>query len=261
MASKNDTIVAGVENLSQDDLVDLYHKLAESYRVLKEGNEECKQEFHQQKIQIKILVSSQNHLQNELESINATHDEELQNIIRKNSSVVDHLKITTNELMADKIQLETKVDELNSKLLVIQLEHDKLKTKSLCQRTHTRVSDSFSRNLELENESLQLMLNEVKAKLDEAESESSRKQSRLEEFNEQILCMEDNLESKKSEIEEKNDATEILQEKIHELTVELAMLKTAPDDPSEFTLSNKFETLFSLFHRFRSQRQFPLRRG
>lgn len=259
MSSKNDTIVIGVENMSQDGLVDVYDKLAESYRRLKQENEECKQVFHQQKLQVKMLISSQNDLQSELECINATYREDIQEIKRKSSSEIAHLKSRNHDLTIDKIQLETKIDELNSKLLERQKECEELKAEVACQKPNSRVSDSFSRNIELENENLQQMLHEMKAQLNEIELQGSEKQSRLEELTERLHCLEDNLESKKHEIEEKNDAMETFQEKINELTVELAMLKTAPDDASKLLFIDLKRLTF--ISSFRSQRQFTLRRG
>lgn len=55
MSSNNDTIIADVSMYSQDDLVDLYVKLAESYRRIKEENENLNQENFHAKQQIKMF--------------------------------------------------------------------------------------------------------------------------------------------------------------------------------------------------------------
>ena len=233
MSSSNDSIVNSVENMSQDDLVDLYEKLVKSYRHLKEENEKCKQELHHERLQKKTLISTQNDLQSELDSINYTHQKELQAFTEKSSSTTEHFRKTNQELLADKIQLETDVDELSKQLQDFKIECNELRAKILSHELSPRVSDSFSRNLEIENENLQSMLLELKLKLTETSALNSQNRSRIEELTEKILCLEDNLESKKIDLEEKDDAIETLQEKIHDMTIELALLKTAPDDASK----------------------------
>lgn len=236
MTSNNETIVNNVCNLSQDDLVDEYEKLATSYRQLKEENERRKQELHQERIQKKTLISTQNDLQHELESINTIHQEELRVFHEKTRSTVEFLKQRNHELQNEKIQFESETEELKKELQDSQADYDELRTKLQNFKPPTRLSDSFNRHLESENESLQNELREMKAKLTKTETESRQKHSQITELNEKILCLEDNLESRKSEIGEKNDAIEVLQETLQDLTVELAMLKSAPEDASEFTI-------------------------
>lgn len=97
-----------------------------------------------------------------------------------------------------------------------------------------RVSDTFSQNLERENEHLQLIVNEMQTNLGESTMLNREKQNIIDELRERVQCLEDNLESKKLEVEEKNDAIETVQEKIQELTLELAMLRSAPEDASKY---------------------------
>lgn len=230
----NESVVINAGNLSQDDLLEAYKNFGHSYRQLKEEFEKCKQDLHQNRLQKNMLLSTQNDLQHELDSVSSTHQEELEALIEKHCSTVEHLKKKNYELQTDKIQLETDIDELAKQLLDSKADCDELKTKVENHKPATRVSDSFSKSLELENENLQLMLKEMAQKLAEREAQSSEQHLKIEELTEKILCLEDNLDSKKSEIEEKNDAMESLQEKVHEMSVELALLKTAPGDASKF---------------------------
>lgn len=113
------------------------------------------------------------------------------------------------------------------------MECDELRTRVARHKPTKRISDTFSKNLERENEHLQLTINEMQAGLDDATSQACSRQNVIEELSEKLKCLEDNLESKKIEIEEKNDAMESAQEKIQELTIEIAMLQSAPEDASE----------------------------
>jgi chromosome segregation ATPase len=233
MSSKRDTIVPDVDNLPRDDLLDLYEKLAESYRRLKAENEEIKQEVHHHKQQTRILKRSQIDLQSELDGINEVHKQELEVITKANSSTIEGLKTVKQEIESDKLLLESKLDDLSSKLSEQEKENEELRIKIIKQPTKPRISDSFSLNLEVEIESLQRELIEIQQKLDTSELKSHEKDLEIEELHERMLCLEDNLDSKKTEVEEKNEALEGLQEQLHEMTVEIAMLKSAPDDASK----------------------------
>lgn len=253
MSKKRDTIVAEVETLPQDDVVDLYQKLADSYTQKKTENEEFKQQIYQISQQSKILASSQIDLQQELESINSVHKEELDEIMRRNVLIVEGLREKNSELLSDKIHLETKVDQLTTNLTDLQKELEDVKQTLLNQTPQTRVSDGFERNLLNENEELKEMLKEMELKWNESKAQSVEQSLYIEEMKERLLCLEDNLETKKTELEEKDDAIEELQEKNQELIVELAILKTSPEDGSEWTFYFSIRHEINSFICFRSQ--------
>lgn len=234
MSSKRDTIVADVDSLPRDDLLDLYEKLAESYRRLKQENEENKQTSHYHKNQTKILQRSQIDLQSELDGINEVHKQELEVVVKGNLCAIESLKKAKQEIECDKIYLESKVDDLSCKLSEQEKENEELRERLIKPIPKPRISDSFTLNLEVEIESLQRELTELQGKLHGTAQQNREKDVELEELRERMLCLEDNLESKKAEVEEKNEAMESLQEQLHEMTVEIAMLKSAPDDASKF---------------------------
>lgn len=112
MSANNDTIIADVAGYSQDDLVDIYEKLAECYRRVKQENENIQQETFHLKQQNSWLQASQNDLQNELETINVNNEKELKEVNRKHSSAIQFFKVKNHEIQAEKIQQDAKVDEL-----------------------------------------------------------------------------------------------------------------------------------------------------
>lgn len=112
MSANNDTIISDVSGYSQDDLVDIYEKLAESYRRVKQENENIQQETFHLKQQNSWLQASQNDLQNELETANGNNEKELEEVNRKHSSAIQFLKAKNQEIQAEKIQQDAKVDEL-----------------------------------------------------------------------------------------------------------------------------------------------------
>lgn len=58
-------------------------------------------------------------------------------------------------------------------------------------------------------------------------------QHELDNLKDRCSCAEDNLESKRAELEEKCQQADALQEKVFELSSELATYKTDASDPSE----------------------------
>lgn len=55
---------------------------------------------------------------------------------------------------------------------------------------------------------------------------------------EQLECLEENLQAKREELEEKTQLLESSQERVMELSSELAMLKSTPEDTSKLYLYN-----------------------
>ena len=234
MSSKRDTIIdINVETYPRDEIIDLYTKLASEYRRLKEESELSKQELHHRKQQTKLLQQSQSDLQNELDGINETYKAETDAIMKINNGIIESLKKSKQEIESDKSLLETKLDVLTKHLNEQELEIKVLRDKIVNKKPAPRISDSFSINLEIEIESLKESQIQVCGKLEGEIKKSQEKNLQIEELRERILCLEDNLESKKSEIEEKNESMESLHEQLNEMTVEIALLKTAPDESSK----------------------------
>lgn len=234
MGSKRDTIVADIDKMAQDDVVELYGKLADQYLKVKAENDGFQQEIYHSSQQMKILTNSQQYLQQELESIQSSHNEEIEEINRKHTSIVAELRERNLELESDRNFYENKVDELSSR--IADLENEAKAAVIEQKPALPRVSDGFLANLEIENKNLQNSLDELTEQLRTALSQVSNHSSTIEELREKLLCLEDNLESKKAEIDEKNDAIEVLQETNNEQALELAVLKTAPDDESKYIL-------------------------
>jgi chromosome segregation ATPase len=234
MSSKRDTIVPDVDKYPRDDLVDLYNKLAESYLRLKQEHDDTKQEVHQMRSQNNILQRSQNDLQNELDGISESHKKDIETLEASSHAAIEVLKHSKSEIENDKLFLETKIEELDKQLKAQNEEIEELRVRLVKTKPAPRISDSFTINLEVEIEGLKENLLEVQEKLRDGIRESREKDLKIDELQERILCLDDNLESKKLDLEEKNEAMESLQEQLNELTVEIAMLKSEPDESSEF---------------------------
>lgn len=132
--------------------------------------------------------------------------------------------------MADNEKLETKCSDLEADVeKVEQTLREVINSKSAQQPT-SRLSDGNLKKAEYEAtiEELKLKLEESDQKLQEISCLHSRATSKIEELREQNLCLEENLESKKSDLIEKKDLIESLQEQVAELNLELSAYKTSP---------------------------------
>lgn len=112
MSSNNDTIIADVAGYSHDDLVDVYEKLAASYRGIKQENESFQQETFHLKQQNRILTAGQDELQNELETFNVNHQRELEEVNKKHCNTIQNLKEKNHLLEEERIQQDMRFEEL-----------------------------------------------------------------------------------------------------------------------------------------------------
>ncbi|KAG5674482.1 hypothetical protein PVAND_004450 [Polypedilum vanderplanki] len=219
--SSNTTIIELVQELAHDDLVDAYEKLAQSYRELKINHDILNQKLHQEISQRKVYENSLNDIQSELDSINEVYAEKLSQIERKN----EEYKERNQKLSMENLNLENKVDEMSSMIRALENECSELKVAVLEKKIKPRYSDTYSKSLELENSELRKTNNNLHEQILEFTERNEMQLRRIEELTENVDCIRDNFESKKAELDERNETIEQLQEKMHELSSELALLK------------------------------------
>ncbi|XP_070492402.1 putative leucine-rich repeat-containing protein DDB_G0290503 [Chironomus tepperi] len=226
--NKNNDTIVDISTLAQDDLHDAYEKLAQKYSELKENNDDLNQKLHQEISHNKVLQNTLSDVQNELDSINEVNSKEKIQIERRN----EELKNKNQNLTMEKIALENKIDDLG--VIIDQLNKELKEVRGLLavKAIKPRVSDTYAKSLEIENENLRTTINEMKEHAEQLTIKYAESASRIEEFTERLACVQDNLESKKVELEEKNEALEHLQEKVHEMSTELTLLRNSagPDD-------------------------------
>lgn len=230
MCANNDTIVNDLSALTHDDLIDSYEKLAESYRHLKNENDQQKQQIHSQIREIRTLSMTQNdfyELQAEMESMN---ERQRMQVVDTTSNQTDELKRKLSSMEYEMTQLQEKFEvlhgEAKEKDSVIGSLRDDIKMRS-------KPRQSFSHEYQMKIEQLTQEIDDLKSNYRNAQYQIEEKNHQIENMNEESTCMRENLQSKKMEIEEKNDLIENLQEKILELTMELSSLRMAPADDSK----------------------------
>lgn len=230
-AENNDTIV-DTSTLTQDDLQDAYEKLAKKYSELKESNDNLNQKLHQEISHKKVLENTLNDVQNELDSINVVNSKELSQLVKKNEEV----RIKNQSLIMEKNVLENKIDDLTATINQLNKEVKEVRGLLAVKAIKPRVSDTLAKSLEIENENLRTTINEMKEQAEELTIKYSISANKVEELTERLECVQDNLDSKKVELDEKIELMEHLQEKMHELSTEVTLLRNSAvnDDNSEF---------------------------
>lgn len=175
------------------------------------------------------MCLAEQYLQSELETINSQHDIELKEIEDKYKHQIEDLKGKNHDLLSDNTKLETKCNDLEKEVenLVQTL---KEVTSKPPDPPKTRLSEVFRTEARYE-EILQTIQNE-KAELNQLVDTLKQqilafKESELK-FKERILCLTENLEVKKSDLLEKDELIESLQQQNCELNLELSACKSEP---------------------------------
>lgn len=241
----NDTIVE-TSALSHDDLLDAYEKLAQKYSELKDQNDCLNQKLHHEICQKRGLENTLIDIQSELDSINDVNEKHLKRIEKKN----EELKSKNQSLIMEKLGLENKIDELTSTIEKLNNDLKEVKGFLAVKAIKPRVSDTYAKSLEIENDQLRTTVNEIKEQLTDITMKYAETMSRAEDLTEKLECVQDNLQSKKAELEEKTETLEHLQEKVHELSTELTLLRSSScqDDESKSYCNEKIFQYYLKFN-------------
>lgn len=220
MALNNDTIVDTTQ-LTHDDLLEAYEKLSSFYRTVKNELDLTSQKLHSEISQRKVLENLVNDFQSELDQANSNQEENLKQSEKK----LEELKEKNLQLAMEKHSLERKIDDFGGTIKDLRHEVEELKGLLSEKTFKPRISDSYSKCLESENEEMRAKNHQNEIQLQELMEKYCECQSMIEDYQEKIKCMDENIESKKIELEDKNEVIEHLQEKMHELSTELATLR------------------------------------
>ncbi|XP_037958279.1 protein Spindly [Teleopsis dalmanni] len=222
--------------LSTDELLEQYFNLHEKYTKLKIANEHDTQRIHELKRNLETTTASQAYLEQELEQLinnskvgeeNKTLRAEIEELRRKHNTA----KIKQDTLQQDYDALYTENDELREKLKYVDLEREnKNKDKSLDNIELTneyaeRISLLERQNGELLKKLVEYEESNVQSTLSIAEREKN-----IAILQDQVLCLEQNLNCKRDELEENVQLLECTQEQLAETNAKLMMLSSAPEN-------------------------------
>ncbi|XP_053698083.1 protein Spindly [Sabethes cyaneus] len=243
--SANDTIVKDITSLSKNTLIEQYQYLADNYKSLKRTHEEELQASYELRRNYQTASESVAYMTAELESIDSVHKAELAKLKEKYVQTLTTLKDSNADLKQQNSALETTIDEIQKqcdllKERVQELEQAEAGVESV--RENETIS-SEKEILERENEELKALISDQQEKLDTLMLQLVNVESRFENMNEKLACLEDNLTAKRQELDEARIVLESTQEENMQLNSELAALRSAPDDPNK-----KGNSLFAEVH-------------
>lgn len=222
-----------ISSISYEDLQEEYAKLKERYAQLVLVNEQDTQRIHELRRNLDTATAAELYLSQELEQLSCVRSTEDDALVQKKQNDIDELKKRQSALLAENEDLHQDIADLRAEN---QRLNEKIKELSQASQT-TEVSyripkEHIELRERLEEENLVLL-----AKLDETHGtivkftmSLAEKEKHIEILKDQVLCLEENLQSKREEVEEKSQLLESAQEQVVEMNSKIAMLTSCPDN-------------------------------
>ncbi|XP_061389338.1 protein Spindly [Musca vetustissima] len=223
-------------NFTRDELLEEFCKLFDRYQDLKESNEADTQKIHELKRSLDTAVAAQAYLSQELEQYTSSENcqddaNELQKTLselaelRKRYSKLElsynTLQQDHNALLEENAMLTKTVEELNKRK---ESEPAVVESKS-SEEDLQRIQMLETENMDLLEKMEDFQEQTVRYTLTIAEYEKN-----IEILRDQINCLEENLQSKKADLDEKVQILESTQEQLAEANAQIAMLSAAPEN-------------------------------
>ncbi|XP_059221975.1 protein Spindly [Stomoxys calcitrans] len=221
-------------NYTRDELVEEFCKLFDRYQDLREASEADTQKIHELKRSLEVSVAAQTYLSQELEQYTNAENNEQENELQKALNELTELKKRYGKLEASYNALQQDHNTLleeNANLTHNLEEISRRRDVEPLDVTNKTSEEDLQRIQMLENENMDLL-----QKMEEFQEEIVRYtlaiaecEKNIEILKDQIICLEENLQSKKSDLEEKVQILESTQEQLAEANAQIAMLSSAPE--------------------------------
>ncbi|KAJ6597361.1 Protein Spindly-B [Pseudolycoriella hygida] len=217
--------------LSRESIINEYQHLCNRYNELKSSDQSHLQEIHQLRRELQTALSGQNHLTSELEIINLEHSKEIEELQRKQREEVSECKERSLKFKSELELVENERESLQS--LIEELKKGQIAEKEVTinaavDNINSVYKDKFAQ-LEAEYDSLAEACELLKDELTDVSKMNLQHELKIADLEDRLLCAETNLESKRAELEEKNEMYEVAQEQATQLSAELNALRTHSD--------------------------------
>lgn len=222
-----------VSSISIEELQEEYQKLKEKYSQLCALSDSDRQRIHELKRSLDTATAAEAYLSQELEQLSSVQTSQDDVLLHKKQNEIDELKKRQAVLL-------TENEDLHEDVAVLRAENEKLKQEIKELKAQVRpVEVTYQIPKEyaelrdkLEAENLELL-----AKLDETHEcvvkftmALAEKEKHIEIFKDQVICLEENLQSKREEVDEKTHLLESAQEQVVEMNAKIAQLTSCPDN-------------------------------
>ncbi|KAH8282489.1 hypothetical protein KR054_007896 [Drosophila jambulina] len=221
-----------LNSLSVDDIVEEYKLLHHRHQQLKSQSDQDAQRIHELKRNLDTALAAEAYLTQELEQLssqpqqnNCSGDsQELEDLRRK----YRHLQEEQESLQQDYDQKAEEAKDLKKQLEAKErqlLEQASLSSRDLHEECAARVNA-----LELENSELMHKLADYEENSEKITLSVAEKDKTLECLADRVSCLEQNLNCKRDELEEKLQLLESCQEQLVDANAKIALLTSAPEN-------------------------------
>ncbi|XP_037810802.1 protein Spindly [Lucilia sericata] len=222
-------------NFSRDELLEEYCKLFDRFQDLRESNEADTQKIHELKRSLDTATAAQAYLTQELEQYTNSDSNEIEHDLHKTQAELLDMKKKYGKLEGSFTTLQQDYNALleeNAKI-AHDLEESLKRKEHVPKEIDTQITDDYLMRIQaLENENMDLL-----QKIEDFEERSVRYtltiaecEKNMEILRDQIMCLEENLQSKRVDLEEKIQILESTQEQLAEANAQIAMMSAAPDN-------------------------------
>ncbi|XP_023296427.2 protein Spindly [Lucilia cuprina] len=222
-------------NFSRDELLEEYCKLFDRFQDLRESNEADTQKIHELKRSLDTATAAQAYLTQELEQYTNSDSNEIEHDLHKTQAELLDMKKKYGKLEGSFTTLQQDYNALleeNTKI-AHDLEESLKRKEHVPKEIDTQITDDYVMRIQaLENENMDLL-----QKIEDFEERSVRYtltiaecEKNMEILRDQIMCLEENLQSKRVDLEEKIQILESTQEQLAEANAQIAMMSAAPDN-------------------------------
>lgn len=222
-----------ISSISIEDLQEEYSKLKSKYNQLIVLSDQDRQRIHELKRSLDTATAAEAYLSQELEQLTSTQTSQDDALLNKKQNEIDELKKRQSALLTENEELHEDLATYRSENEKLKQEIRELKTASLPVEISYQIpKDLIELKDKLEAENLELL-----AKLDETHEcvvkytlALAEKDKHIEIFKDQVICLEENLQSKREEVDEKSQLLESAQEQVVEMNAKIALLTSCPDN-------------------------------
>ncbi|ALC38844.1 Spindly [Drosophila busckii] len=220
--------------LGVDDIVEEYKLLHERHQQLKQSQEQDAQIIHELKRSLDTAHAAERYLSQELEQLSVSQNAD-NTMDPRMQQELEELRRKYKNLQAEQETLQLECDakteetsELKAKLETATRELE----ANAALRANSGHDECTARALALEQENSDLM--QKLADYDDAKVQSTfavaEQEKQVEILKDQVSCLEENLRSKRDELEEKLQLLESTQEQLVEANSKIAMLQSVPEN-------------------------------
>lgn len=233
--NSNTTIVSEPMTLSKEDLADEYDKLSIAYKNEKRNNETYQQTIYKLKLDHQTALNAENFLSTELDVIQSTHtaaykeltvrhELELESVRKRYADAMERCLSQEAELAAAKTTIDTLRKHISD-------QQNNVSRQSLNRQTSQSVEFLLDTVNKLEKDNFDVKCSEsiLRDQMESIVIANEGHEAEIVRLQEECACLAETLATKRSDLEEKENQCDAMQEKICALSCELASLKTVSD--------------------------------